>query len=202
MTLNNYSSALDMFNSALKVAPTYDFTGVIPSFTEENALFETDLFDEKSLKYYAKKNCGMEVTKEEKKLFETEYRGGSQGDYSIEMNEKIDNVVQSLVKFPSSKRAVIMMNNSWWFHEDTDEAKCCRELHFRLTPSKMNDSEWKFSCTGFFRAQAVDIMPKNFYFVYNIMEVIRKKISDSLKSEIEMGSYTHIVTILVPTRND
>ena len=202
MIMNSYSSALDMFNAALKEAPTFDFTGVIPSFNEDNALIETDLFDEKSLKYYAKKNCGMEVTEEEKKLFETEYRGGSQGDYSIEMNEKIDNVVESLVKFPSSKRAVIMMNNTWWFHEDTDEAKCCRELHFRLTPSELNNSEWKFSCTGFFRAQAVDIMPKNFYFVYNIMEVIRKKISDSLKSEIEMGSYTHFVTILVPTRND
>jgi hypothetical protein len=95
-----------------------------------------------------------------------------------------------------------MMNNKWWFHEDTDEDKCCRELHFRLTPSELNNSEWKISCTGIFRAQAVDIMPKNFYFVYNIMEVIRQKISDSLKSEIEMGSYTHFVTILVPTRND
>ena len=97
-------------------------------------IIETELFDELSLKYYAKKNCGMEVTDEEKKLFETEYRGGSQGDYSIEMNEKITNVVNSLVEFPSSKRAVIMMNNTWWFHDDTDEAKCCGELHFRLTP--------------------------------------------------------------------
>lgn len=200
--MNTYSSALDMFNSALKDAPTFDFAGTIPFFTEENALFETELFDEKSLKYYAKKNCGMEVTEEEKKLFETEYRGGSQGDYSSEMNEKIDNVVESLVKFPSSKRAVIMMNNKWWFHEDTDEAKCCRELHFRLTASEIEGSEWKLSCAGFFRAQAVDIMPKNFYFVYNIMEVIRQKISVSSKSDIEMGSYTHFVTILVSTRND
>ena len=110
--MNSYSSALDMFNAALKEAPTFDFTGVIDSFNERNALIETDLFDEKSLKYYAKKNCGMEVTEEEKKLFETEYRGGSQGDYSIEMNKKINNVVESLVKFPSSKRAVIMMNGN------------------------------------------------------------------------------------------
>jgi len=200
--MNSYSSALDMFNAASKEAPTFDFTGVIHSFNERNALIETDLFDEKSLKYYAKKNCGMEVTEEEKKLFETEYRGGSQGDYSIEMNKKINNVVESLVKFPSSKRAVIMMNNKWWLHEDTDEAKCCRELHFRLTPSELSNSKWKISCTGIFRAQAVDIMPKNFYFVYNIMEVIRQKISHSLKYEIEMGSYTHFVTILVATRYD
>ena len=200
--MDSYTSALDMFNSALQDAPTFDFTGVISSFTEENALFETELFDEKSLKYYAKKNCGMEVSEEEKKLFETEYRGGSQGDYSIEMNEKIDNVVDSLVNFPSSKRAVIMMNNKWWFHDDTDEAKCCRELHFRLNPSELDNCEWKLSCTGFFRAQAVDIMPKNFYFVYNIMEVIRQEISNAVGSSIETGSYTHFVTILVPTRYD
>ena len=168
MAIISYDSAFDMFNSALKEAPTFDFAGTIPIFTEDNALIETELFDELSLKYYAKKNCGMEVTDEEKKLFETEYRGGSQGDYSIEMNEKITNVVNSLVKFPSSKRAVIMMNNQWWTHEDTDEAKCCRELHFRLTPSELDGYKWKLSCTGFFRAQAVDIMPKNFYFVFNI----------------------------------
>jgi len=200
--MNTYSSALEMYNYAIKEAPTFDFVGVIDSFTQENALIETDLFDEGSLKYYGKKNCGMEVSDKEKELFETEYRGGSQGDYSIEMSDKIDNVVESLVNFPDSKRAVIMMNNNWWSHEDTDEAKCCRELHFRLTPSQSDDYKWKLSCTGFFRAQAVDIMPKNFYFVFNIMNVVREKLNDSLDLTVEIGSYTHFVTILVPTRYD
>ena len=45
-------------------------------------------------------------------------------------------------------------------------------------------------------------MPKNFYFVFNIMEVVREKIIDSIESNIETGSYTHFVTILVPTRFD
>ena len=200
--MNIYSSAEEMYQYALRKAPTFDFVGIVTSFTEENALVETDLFDKKSLQYYGKKNCGMEVTEEEKKLFETEYRGGSQGDYSIEMSEKIDNVVESLVNFPSSKRAVIMMNNKWWSHDDTDEAKCCRELHFRLTPSEQEDYKWKLSCTGFFRAQAVDIMPKNFYFVFNIMQAIRQNIIDSLACDIEIGSYTHFVTTLVSTRYD
>jgi len=200
--MNTYSSALEMYNYALNEAPTFDFVGVIDSFTEENALVETELFDEQSLKYYGKKNCGMEVSEKEKELFETEYRGGSQGDYSIEMSEKIDNVVESLVNFPETKRAVIMMNNEWWKHQDTDEAKCCRELHFRLTSSEINNTKWKLSCTGIFRAQAVDIMPKNFYFVFNIMEVVREKIIDSIESDIETGSYTHFVTTLVPTRYD
>ena len=144
----------------------------------------------------------MEVSEEEKMIFETEYRGGSQGDYSFEMNEKINNVVESLVNYPSSKRAVIMMNNKWWGHQDTDEAKCCRELHFRLISSELDGYKWKLSSTGFFRAQAVDIMPKNFYFVFNIMEVVRQKIIEDMKSNIEIGSYTHFVTTLVPTRYD
>ena len=200
--MNRYSSALEMYNYALKEAPTYDFVGVIDLFTEENALIETDLFDEESLKYYGKKNCGMEVSDKEKELFENEYRGGSQGDYSSEMNMKIDNVVESLSSFQNTKRAVIMMNNNWWSHEDTDEAKCCRELHFRLAPVQSDDNKMKLSCTGFFRAQAVDIMPKNFYFVFNIMNVVKEKINESLDSNIETGSYTHFVTILVPTRYD
>ena len=197
-----YSSALEMYNDALEKAPTFDFVGLIDSFNKENAVVETELFDIQSLEYYAKKNCGMEVSEEEKKIFETEYRGGSQGDYSIEMSGKINNVVESLVNFPNSKRAVITMNNKWWKHDDTDEAKCCREIHFRLTPTKTEKYPWKLSCTGFFRAQAVDIMPKNFYFVFNIMEVVRHKIMDCLDSDIEIGSYTHFVTVLVPTRYD
>ncbi len=64
--MNSYSSALEMYNYALKKAPTFDFVGVIDSFTEENALVETELFDEQSLKYYGKKNCGMEVSEKEK----------------------------------------------------------------------------------------------------------------------------------------
>ena len=200
--MNEYSSALEMYNYALKEAPTYDFVGKVASFTEENAIIETELFDKQSLKYYGKKNCGMEVSEEEKKLFETEYRGGSQGDYSIQMIEKIDNVVDSLINFPSSKRAIIMMNNQWWSHEDTDEAKCCRELHFRLTAVESENSSWNLDCTGFFRAQAVDIMPKNFYFVFNIMQVVREKIINTSGFNIGTGSYTHFVTTLVRTRYD
>jgi len=95
-----------------------------------------------------------------------------------------------------------MMNNQWWSHEHTDEAKCCRELHFRLTASKLIDYKLKLSCTGFFRAQAVDIMPKNFYFVFNIMQVVRQKVMNLGDSNIETGSYTHFVTTLVSTRHD
>ena len=46
--MNEYSSALEMYNYALKEAPTYDFVGKVASFTEENAIIETELFDKQS----------------------------------------------------------------------------------------------------------------------------------------------------------
>ena len=199
MSISIYKSAKEMFEHSNTLSPINDFVGKIDYFNEENAIIETDLFDIDSLRYYAKKNCGLEVTEKEKELFETEYRGGSQGDYSSEMEQKINNVVDSLVKFPDTKRAVVMMNNQWWFHDDTDEAKCLREIHFRL---EEGDNNFKLCSTGFFRAQAVDIMPKNFYFVYTIMSEVLEKVKKEVKFEVKMGSYTHFVTILVPTRFD
>ena len=199
MSISIYKSAKEMFEHSNTLSPINDFVGKIEYFDEENAIIETDLFDIDSLRYYAKKNCGLEVTEKEKELFETEYRGGSQGDYSSEMEQKINNVVDSLVKFPDTKRAVVMMNNQWWFHDDTDEAKCLREIHFRL---ERDATHYKLCSTGIFRAQAVDIMPKNFYFVYTIMSEVLEKVKKEVKFEVKMGSYTHFVTILVPTRFD
>ena len=199
MTISIYKNAKDMFDHSTSISPTNDFVGKINIFNEENAIIQTELFDIDSLRYYAKKNCGLEVSAKEKELYETEYRGGSQGDYSSEMKQKIENVADSLVKFPNTKRAVVMMNNQWWFHHDTDEAKCLREIHFRL---EEEDNNFKLCSTGFFRAQAVDIMPKNFYFVYTIMSEVLEKVKKEVKFEVKMGSYTHFVTILVPTRFD
>ena len=199
MSINIYKNARDMFEYSNSVAPINDFVGKIDVFNQENATILTELFDIDSLQYYAKKNCGLEVTKKEKELFETEYRGGSQGDYSKEMTLKIKNVVESLVNFTNTKRAVVMMNNNWWMHDDTDEAKCLREIHFRL---EKTDNNYKLCSTGFFRAQAVDIMPKNFYFIYTIMKEVKDRISKNVQFEVQIGSYTHFVTILVPTRFD
>ena len=153
--MNNYPNAIAMQDSAKKLAPTNNFTGIIQEFNKENATILTDLFDLETLDYYARKNCGFPVTKDEIKKYETEYRGGLQGDYSSDMDSKIKNIVDSLINFPASKRAVVMMNNKWWTHDDTDEAKCCRELHFYLSTSKDGNS-MLLNCTGIFRAQAVD----------------------------------------------
>ena len=199
--MNNYPNAIAMQDSAKKLAPTNNFTGIIQEFNKENATILTDLFDLDTLDYYARKNCGFQVTRDEVKKYETEYRGGLQGDYSTDMDSKIENIVESLIYFPASKRAVVMMNNKWWSHNDTDEAKCCRELHFYLSKSKY-DNTMLLNCTGIFRAQAVDIMPKNFFFVYKILEVINEKLNIQTNQKYMIGSYTHFVTILVPTRYD
>ena len=199
--MNNYPNAIAMQDSAKKLAPINNFTGIIQEFNKENATILTDLFDLDTLDYYARKNCGFQVTKDEVKKYETEYRGGLQGDYSSDMDSKIENIVESLINFPASKRAVVMMNNKWWSHDDTDEAKCCRELHFYLSKSKY-DNTMLLNCTGIFRAQAVDIMPKNFFFVYKILEVINEKLNIQTNQKYMIGSYTHFVTILVPTRYD
>ena len=199
--MKNYRNAIEMQNSAKKIAPTNNFTGIIDEFNKENATILSDLFDLETLDYYARKNCGFPVTKDEVEKYETEYRGGLQGDYSSDMDSKIKNIVDSLINYPASKRAVVMMNNKWWTHDDTDEAKCCRELHFYLSTSKDGNS-MLLNCTGIFRAQAVDIMPKNFFFVYKILEVINEKLNNQAKQKYLIGSYTHFVTILVPTRYD
>ena len=199
--MKNYPNAIEMQISAKKIAPTNNFTGIIDEFNKENATILSDLFDLETLDYYARKNCGFPVTKTEIEKYETEYRGGLQGDYSSDMDSKIKNIVDSLINFPASKRAVVMMNNKWWTHDDTDEAKCCRELHFYLSTSKDGNS-MLLNCTGIFRAQAVDIMPKNFFFVYKILEVINEKLNSQAKQKYLIGSYTHFVTILVPTRYD
>ena len=116
MTISIYKNAKDMFDHSTSISPTNDFVGKINIFNEENAIIQTELFDIDSLRYYAKKNCGLEVSAKEKELYETEYGGGSQGHYSYEMIQKIEKVVDSLVNFHDSKRAVVMMNNKCCSH--------------------------------------------------------------------------------------
>ena len=77
MSISIYKSAKEMFEHSNTLSPINDFVGKIDYFNEENAIIETDLFDIDSLRYYEKKNCGLDVTEKEKELFETEYRGGS-----------------------------------------------------------------------------------------------------------------------------
>ena len=97
--MNNYENAEEMQAAAIKVAPINNFHGIINNFNKENATIITDLFDFETLDYYARKNCELPISEEEKAKYETEYRGGLQGDYSSEMALKVTNVVECLNKF-------------------------------------------------------------------------------------------------------
>ena len=59
MTIPIYKNAKDMFDHSTSISPTNDFIGKIKIFNEENAIIQTELFDIDSLRYYAKKNCGL-----------------------------------------------------------------------------------------------------------------------------------------------
>jgi len=179
--------------------PIRNYTSTIVDVNEEKMTVETELFDKATLVAYAKKNTNIKPTKEEMKLF-SEYQGGEQGNYSPWMDKKISITAECLSEFPKSKRAIISVGGPF-YHEDTDSAKCCRELHFYL--DKDMSGRMRLSCTGIFRAQAVDIMPKNFYFVWSVMNQIKEKLQEnSLQLEYKLGNYTHFVTTLVETRHD
>jgi len=207
-----YLDGEEMIEDATFVAPHYNFCGTILNINEEKATIVTDLFDKKTMLAYAKKNCEVNLTDKEKELF-SEYRGGGQGDYSLGMSNKIENIVKCLTEFPHSKRAIIMINHRRWMHYETQDAKCLREMHFYLEkiydPDKafeITDGKdtiyYKLNCTAFMRAQAVDIMPKNLYFTYYIMNLIKNKLQKTLEHTVELGNYTHFVTNLAKTRND
>lgn len=138
--------------------------------TEAAYTVQTELFPVPALKFYSRFNLGLfdpENNAQDKKDQATYYnaaRGGGQGDYREGLQQKISNVVSALTQFPHSKRAVLTIPCTTHTsvesdHTVTDWAKCLRELHFYL------DSNGRLSCTGFMRAQAASIFPKNIHFI-------------------------------------
>jgi acetolactate synthase small subunit len=194
---NDAKSIVDYLDQ-IAAWPYRNFIATIVDIDEENMTVETDLFDKSTLVAYAKKNCNIRPTDEEMKLF-SEYQGGEQGNYSSWMDKKIRIIAECLTEFPNSKRAVISTGGTF-HHSDTDNAKCLREMHFYLNQDM--SGKYRLNCTGIFRAQAVDIMPKNFYFVWFVMNQIKEKLLEKSELPIELGDYTHFVTTLVKTRND
>lgn len=124
-------------------------------------------------------------------------RGGAQGDYRDGILPKIDNLVDCLTKFPNSKRAVITIPfstkpSAQADHTETGEAKCLRELHFYLEEiaGPENTVEKYLCCSGFMRAQAVSIFPKNIHMIGRLMNLVAGRLG------WKVGSYTHSVTTL------
>jgi hypothetical protein len=84
-----------------------NFHGVVKDMS--NVVVETELFPAAALSFYTAYNLNRTDPVRDSASYEAYYsaaRGGGQGDYRAGINEKIDNVVDCLTKFPLSKRAV------------------------------------------------------------------------------------------------
>jgi len=176
-----------------------NFVGVIEDMHPAKLVVQTQLFPKDSLEFYTRHNLGQtrpESSSEDQTLYTKYYnpaRGAGQGDYREGMSNKIENVVDCLTRFPASKRAILTVPfssspSTRANHRNDNEAKCLRELHFYLQHNRLH-------CTGFMRAQAVTIFPKNIHLIGSIMHLIARRL------ERDTATYTHFVTTLVNERN-
>ena len=110
-TIPEYKDARDMYDFLDKATAggttIRNFFGVVLDVS--NVVVETELFPAAALSFYTSFNLGRtdaEKNADEYALYYNAARGGGQGDYRNLINEKIDNVIDCLTKFPGSKRAV------------------------------------------------------------------------------------------------
>jgi hypothetical protein len=152
-------------------------------------LIETELFSRDALEAYTAWNLGHELKPEQRRWF-SDQRGGAQGDYREGMRGKVDNVVDCLTRFPSSKRAVITIpNNSQPRHDFDGDAKCMRELHFHRHGNTVD-------ATVLFRAQAALIFPKNIHFIGALMQ----EVGSRLPGQPRPGRLFYLTSVLVADR--
>jgi thymidylate synthase len=166
-----------------------NYVGVIEDMSSDKLVVETELFPPAALEFYTRYNLCQTSDDDEKNhsKYYNAARGGAQGDYRKDIQKKIDNVVDCLSKFPQSKRAYLTIAPLSTDHTSDGDAKCLRELHFYLE----ND---RLCCSGFMRAQASAIFPKNIHFIGTVMHQIAARLNK------KVGSYTHFVTTLVNAR--
>ena len=194
-----YETAKEMYERiCILTKPGGDFTvrnfvGVVKQMSPvSSVIVTTDLFSKEVIEHYTRKNLGLEVSSEDRELYETEERGGAQGDYSEGMQKKISNVIKCLQQFPNSKRAVITIpfssaGSETADFEDKGQTKCVRELHFYIEDSKLE-------CTGILRMQNANIFPKNIHFIAQVMTIVAGELG------VEVGTYTHWITNLCRDR--
>jgi hypothetical protein len=181
-----------------------NFCAAIERMDRDAIVVETPLFPADALAFYTHHNLGSAATPPPE-LFarmdelRTRYydpaRGGAQGDYRAGMASKVQDVVDCLRRYPGSKRAVLCIPFSSGqgshevSHESTDEAKCLREIHFYI-----DGADARVHASGFMRAQAAAIFPKNIHFIGTLLNVVAESLGRL------PGSYTHFVTTLVHGR--
>ena len=156
----------------------------------DDFLIETDLFPKDVLEAYSTWNLEKDLTQEQRESFSA-LRGGSQGDYREGMAKKINNAAAALREYSTSKRAVITIsNNSFSKHWCDKDAKCMREIHFRLAGKELH-------ATTFFRAQATLIFPKNIHFIGSLMNEVASRINAS----VIVGNLTYLTSVLLQDRS-
>lgn len=163
---------------------------------ENNYTIETELFPVEALKVYSAYNLEDPIEEEKRRKYFSAHRGGSQGDYRTGMKTKIENVVDCLSRYPTSKRAIITIpNTSSPSHTSDDDAKCMREIHFYLDGDILN-------ATVLMRAQAAEIFPKNIHFIGSLMERIAACLQVKTGNSIKVGELFYLATTLVSVRDD
>jgi hypothetical protein len=199
-----FSSPAEMFKHMSAITSgdrklVRNYHGIVADMTSSSIVVETELFPKDALTFYSRYNLDvldLEGNEEDKALYAKWYspaRGGGQGDYRKGMKAKVDNVVDCLTKFPKSKRAVITIPNTACIdHTSDEEAKCLRELHFYL--EGLDGPTPTLCCTGFMRAQAATIFPKNIHYEGTLMNIIASRLG------VKTGYYAHNVTTLIDGR--
>jgi thymidylate synthase len=188
-----FHSPLSMYEDMLNQSfPTYNYIGQIVNMDKHLLKVETDTWPIEALKAYAKYNLGETLVKEEEAYFSLE-RGGPQGDYRLSCY-RVYKVIEALRTRPSSKRALMTIPYNNQFQDSIDEwedaeFKCLRELYFR-TDGETN----VLHCTGIMRSQAVDIFPKNIYYIGSLMHLVAESLT------LKVGTYTHHCVFLVKDR--
>lgn len=180
-------SAWQHMTEVSKDGPVRNFTQLLDM---RDYLVETDDFPEEVLHAYSAYNMEKELSAAQGK-FMNAHRGGAQGDYRDGMAAKMANVIDCLIKFPHSKRAIITVSNQPLPDHSSDiDAKCVRELQLYL------DDDGKLSGTVFLRAQAAFLFPKNIHMLGSIMS----EIAQQLPGKPALGTLFYLTGILVSDR--
>ena len=179
-----------------------NFCALVERMDRDAIVVETALFPADALAFYTYHNLdGAVALPPELEMealrarFYDPARGGAQGDYRAGMRAKLRDVIACLAAHPGSKRAILSIPFSSGrgshevSHEETDEAKCLRELHFFI-----DADDGRVHASGFMRAQAAAIFPKNIHLIGTILGAVAEAIGR------EPGTYTHFVTTLVAGR--
>jgi len=160
---------------------------------------ETELFPKEALEAYTSYNlqgngiAGSFLASDEQLKWMNSERGGSQGNYNVNMQQKIERIIIALKTKPTSKRAVLTIpfTNKCALCvdlNDTDEWKCLREIYFSI------GNDGRLHATGVMRSQALSIFPKNAHMIGTIMNVIAEQLG------VPVGQYTHFCHFLVLDR--